>query len=38
MDKLFKLKGINKITSRIGIGGAPCGGFGWGQRDDESAI
>tara|TARA_B100001989_G_scaffold67822_1_gene45981 strand:- start:2419 stop:3360 length:942 start_codon:yes stop_codon:yes gene_type:complete len=38
MDKFFKVKGINKITSRIGIGGAPCGGHGWGQRNDASAI
>ena len=38
MDKFFKVKGINKITSRIGIGGAPCGGHGWGQRNDSSAI
>ena len=38
MDNFFKVKGTNKITSRIGIGGAPCGGHGWGQRNDASAI
>ncbi len=38
MDKFFKVKGTNKISSRIGIGGAPCGGHGWGQRNDASAI
>ena len=38
MDNFFKVKGTNKITSRIGIGGAPSGGHGWGQRNDASAI
>tara|TARA_A100001388_G_scaffold40448_1_gene25822 strand:+ start:445 stop:1386 length:942 start_codon:yes stop_codon:yes gene_type:complete len=38
MDKFFKIKGTNKITSRIGIGGAPSGGYGWGERNDAAAI
>ncbi len=38
MDKFFKVNGTNKISTRIGIGGAPSGGYGWGQRDDAAAI
>ena len=38
MDKFFKVKGTNKISTRIGIGGAPSGGHGWGKRNDDAAI
>lgn len=38
MDSFFRVNGTNKISTRIGIGGAPTGGHGWGQRNDAAAI
>jgi myo-inositol catabolism protein IolS len=33
----FSLAGMTKVVSRLGLGGAPTGGHGWGVRDDEAA-
>ena len=38
MDKFFKPKGTNKSSTRLGIGGAPTGGHGWGERNDSAAF
>ena len=34
----FTLPGTDLKPSRIGLGGAPLGGHGWGERDDNSAL
>ena len=36
-SSLFALRGVTKTVSRLGLGGAPTGGHGWGVRNDESA-
>jgi len=34
----FTVRGITKTASRLGLGGAPTGGHGWGARNDELAV
>ena len=34
----FNLKGLRSPITRLSLGGAAIGGYGWGKRDDHSAI
>jgi aryl-alcohol dehydrogenase-like predicted oxidoreductase len=34
----FMLRGVSQAATRIGMGGAPTGGHGWGTRDDAAAL
>lgn len=34
----FRLCGVPQIATRLGMGGAPTGGHGWGTRDDSAAL
>ena len=38
MSDTFELLGVPIRPTRIGLGGAPTGGHGWGKRDDATAL
>ena len=37
-DATFRIPGIPRPATRLGLGGAPTGGHGWGPRDDRAAL